>query len=223
MRSPALISQQFCEVLFAPRFTDEALEVFAAKPNMRLLEDNERRRFDIAERDLKRVMGGLLVQDRDLDLEDRSEMEVVTERKPSEAEWGEMLFGWKVCKHVRSNAIVLSGGLASIGIGAGQMSRVDSVRLALEKARETGAELKGRRSPPTRSSPSPTARSWPSRPASGRSSSPAGPGATSRWWRRRTPPASRWSSRTGATSGTDAARAAGQASAGRSAASGAPS
>ena len=138
-----LISQQFCEVLFAPRFTDEALEVFAAKPNMRLLEDNERRRFDIAERDLKRVMGGLLVQDRDLDLEDRSEMEVVTERKPSEAEWGEMLFGWKVCKHVRSNAIVLSGGLASIGIGAGQMSRVDSVRLALEKARETGAELKG--------------------------------------------------------------------------------
>jgi len=70
-------------------------------------------------------------------------MEVVSERKPSEAEWGEMLFGWKVCKHVRSNAIVLSGGLASIGIGAGQMSRVDSVRLALEKARETGAELKG--------------------------------------------------------------------------------
>jgi phosphoribosylaminoimidazolecarboxamide formyltransferase/IMP cyclohydrolase len=138
-----LISRQFCEVLFAPRFTDEALEVFAAKPNMRLLEDNERRRFDISERDLKRVMGGLLVQDRDLDLEDRSEMELVTERKPSEAEWGEMLFGWKVCKHVRSNAIVLSGGLASIGIGAGQMSRVDSVRLALEKARETGAELKG--------------------------------------------------------------------------------
>jgi phosphoribosylaminoimidazolecarboxamide formyltransferase/IMP cyclohydrolase len=63
---------------------------------MRILEDNERRRFNIAERDLKRVMGGLLVQDRDIDLEDRSDMEVVTERKPSEAEWGEMLFGWKV-------------------------------------------------------------------------------------------------------------------------------
>jgi phosphoribosylaminoimidazolecarboxamide formyltransferase / IMP cyclohydrolase len=138
-----LISRQFCELLFAPRFDDEALEVFAAKPNMRLLEDNERRRFDISERDLKRVMGGLLVQDRDLDLEDRSEMEVVTERKPSEAEWGEMLFGWKVCKHVRSNAIVLSGGLATIGIGAGQMSRVDSVRLALDKARDTGAGLQG--------------------------------------------------------------------------------
>ena len=110
---------------------------------MRILEDNERRRFNIAERDLKRVMGGLLVQDRDIDLEDRSEMEVVTERKPTEAEWGEMLFGWKVCKHVRSNAIVLSRSLASVGIGAGQMSRVDSVRLALEKAREVGSDLEG--------------------------------------------------------------------------------
>jgi phosphoribosylaminoimidazolecarboxamide formyltransferase / IMP cyclohydrolase len=138
-----VLSKQFCELLFAPRFTDEALDVLAAKPNMRVLEDNERRRFDIAERDLKRVMGGLLVQDRDLDLEDRTEMQVVTERKPSEAEWGEMLFGWKVCKHVRSNAIVLSRGLASVGIGAGQMSRVDSVRLALDKAREVGSELQG--------------------------------------------------------------------------------
>jgi len=138
-----LLIAQFCEVLFAPRFTDEALELLESKPNMRILEDNERRRFNIAERDLKRVMGGLLVQDRDIDLEDRSEMEVVTERKPTEAEWGEMLFGWKVCKHVRSNAIVLARGLASIGIGAGQMSRVDSVRLAIEKARDTGSELQG--------------------------------------------------------------------------------
>jgi phosphoribosylaminoimidazolecarboxamide formyltransferase/IMP cyclohydrolase len=61
-------------------------------------------------------------------------MQVVTERKPTEAEWGEMLFAWKVCKHVRSNAIVLSRDLATAGIGAGQMSRVDSVRLALEKS-----------------------------------------------------------------------------------------
>ena len=78
-----------------------------------------------------------------MDLEDRTEMEVVTERKPSEAEWGEMLFAWKVCKHVRSNAIVLARSLATVGIGAGQMSRVDSVRLAIEKARETDAELGG--------------------------------------------------------------------------------
>jgi phosphoribosylaminoimidazolecarboxamide formyltransferase/IMP cyclohydrolase len=137
------ITGRFTELVFAPRFTDEAIEVFEAKPGVRLLEDNERRRFDITERDLKRVMGGLLVQDRDIDIEDRSEMEVVTERKPSEAEWGEMLFSWKVCKHVRSNAIVISRELATLGIGAGQMSRVDSVRLAIDKAREAGAGLQG--------------------------------------------------------------------------------
>jgi phosphoribosylaminoimidazolecarboxamide formyltransferase/IMP cyclohydrolase len=110
---------------------------------MRVLEDGERRRVNVAERDIKRVMGGLLIQDRDIGLEDRTEMEVVTERKPSEAEWGEMLFGWKVCKHVRSNAIVLSNDLASVGIGAGQMSRVDSVRLAIDKARAAGSSLVG--------------------------------------------------------------------------------
>ena len=135
--------KQFCEVIFAPHYTPEALEVLAAKPNMRVLEDNEQRHVNVAERDLKRVMGGLLVQDRDMDLEDRSEMEVVTERKPSEREWGEMLFAWKVCKHVRSNAIVLSKNLATVGIGAGQMSRVDSVRLAIEKARMAGSDLAG--------------------------------------------------------------------------------
>src|SRR3954449_803912 len=110
---------------------------------MRILEDGERRRLNVAERDLKRVMGGLLVQDRDIGLEDRTEMEVVSERKPSEAEWGEMLFAWKVCKHVRSNAIVLCRELASVGIGAGQMSRVDSVRIAIDKAGATDADLAG--------------------------------------------------------------------------------
>jgi phosphoribosylaminoimidazolecarboxamide formyltransferase / IMP cyclohydrolase len=137
------LNEQFCEVVLAPRFTEEALDVLCAKPDLRILEDNERRRVNIAERDVKRVMGGLLVQDRDMDLEDRTEMEVVSERKPSEREWGEMLFAWKVCKHVRSNAIVIARDLASVGIGAGQMSRVDSVRLAIEKARATGAGLSG--------------------------------------------------------------------------------
>jgi phosphoribosylaminoimidazolecarboxamide formyltransferase / IMP cyclohydrolase len=135
--------KQFAEVVLAPGFTDAAVEVLCTKKNLRVLEDTERRRVDIAEWDVKRVMGGLLVQDRDMDLEDRTEMEVVTERKPSEREWGEMLFAWKVCKHVRSNAIVLARDLASVGIGAGQMSRVDSVRLAIEKARATDADLTG--------------------------------------------------------------------------------
>jgi len=137
------LTGQFVEVVIAPGVTDDAADVLATKPNLRILEDGERRRVNISEWDVKRVVGGLLVQDRDLDLEDRSEMEVVTERKPSEREWGEMLFAWKVCKHVRSNAIVLSRDLASVGIGAGQMSRVDSVRLAIEKARATGTDLAG--------------------------------------------------------------------------------
>jgi phosphoribosylaminoimidazolecarboxamide formyltransferase / IMP cyclohydrolase len=134
---------QFVEVVLAPGLTDDAVAALCTKPNLRILDDEERRRVNISEWDLKRVMGGLLVQDRDLDLEDRSEMEVVSERKPSEREWGEMLFAWKVCKHVRSNAIVLARDLASVGIGAGQMSRVDSVRLAIDKARAAGADLTG--------------------------------------------------------------------------------
>ena len=125
---------QFAEVVFAPAYDEAALEVLSSKPNLRVLEDNERRAMSITEQDAKRVIGGLLVQDRDMDLEDRSEMQVVTERRPTEHEWSEMLFAWKVCKHVRSNAIVLSRELATAGIGAGQMSRVDAVRLAVEKA-----------------------------------------------------------------------------------------
>ena len=129
------IVEQFVEVLFAPGFDEDALEVLSAKPNMRVLEDNERRGINRIEPDVKSVMGGVLVQDRDLDLEERAEMSVVTERKPTRHEWEELGFAWKVCKHVRSNAIVLSKGLATAGIGAGQMSRVDSVRLAVEKSR----------------------------------------------------------------------------------------
>ncbi len=125
---------QFVEVLFARGYDDDALEVLATKPNMRILDDRERRTANMIEPHLRQVVGGMLVQDRDFDLEDRAEMQVVTERHPTEAEWGELLFGWKACKHVRSNAIVLCRELASVGIGAGQMSRVDSVRLAIEKS-----------------------------------------------------------------------------------------
>ena len=129
------IVDQFAELVFAPGFDEDALEILSSKPNMRVLEDNERRTMNVSEQDTKQVIGGLLVQDRDMDLEERSEMQVVTERHPTEDEWGEMLFAWKVCKHVRSNAIVLARDLATVGIGAGQMSRVDSVRLAVEKSR----------------------------------------------------------------------------------------
>jgi phosphoribosylaminoimidazolecarboxamide formyltransferase/IMP cyclohydrolase len=124
----------FVEVVMTKGYEDGALDILTQKENVRVLHDAERRREPTADRDMRRVRGGLLVQDRDEDIELRDEMQVVTERHPTEQEWGEMLFAWKVCKHVRSNAIVLAKDLATAGIGAGQMSRVDSVRLAVEKA-----------------------------------------------------------------------------------------
>jgi phosphoribosylaminoimidazolecarboxamide formyltransferase/IMP cyclohydrolase len=125
--------QQFIEVLFAPGYTEEALELLFQKENMRILRDQERRASAVLEPGMRQVIGGMLVQDRDL--EDAGETQVVTKRRPTEAERQELAFAWKVCKHVRSNAIVFTKDLATVGIGAGQMSRVDSVRLAVEKAR----------------------------------------------------------------------------------------
>jgi phosphoribosylaminoimidazolecarboxamide formyltransferase/IMP cyclohydrolase len=130
------VNELFVELIFAPGYDPEALEILQQKKNLRILDNQERRDWPISEHDIKRVRGGILIQDRDQDIEMRDEMQVVTERKPSEAEWGELLFGWKVGKHVRSNAIVLAKDLATVGIGAGQMSRVDSVRLAVEKAEQ---------------------------------------------------------------------------------------
>jgi phosphoribosylaminoimidazolecarboxamide formyltransferase/IMP cyclohydrolase len=129
------IAGQFVEVLIAPDYDPGALEVMSGRPNARVLQDEERRVPLAGDPAVRQVLGGLLVQDRDLDSEDRSEMQVVSERQPTEAEWSEMLFAWRVCKHVSSNAIVLCKDLATVGIGAGQMSRVDSVRLAVEKSR----------------------------------------------------------------------------------------
>src|SRR3954468_23287942 len=137
------LNSMFLELVYAPDYTEAALEILKSKKNIRLLIDEERRAGTVAEVDLKRVRGGLLVQDRDNDLELRDEMQVVTDRKPTEEEWGELLFAWKVCKHVRSNAIVMSNGLGTAGIGAGQMSRVDSVRIAVEKASAAELSLDG--------------------------------------------------------------------------------
>jgi phosphoribosylaminoimidazolecarboxamide formyltransferase / IMP cyclohydrolase len=137
------LNEMFVEAVFAPGYEKDALELLQEKPNVRLLENQERRTTPVSEHDFKRVRGGMLVQDRDTGLELREEMEVATTRKPSEEEWGELLFGMRVCKHVRSNAIVISKGLATVGIGAGQMSRVDSVRIAVEKAGAAGFGLEG--------------------------------------------------------------------------------
>ncbi len=130
------LHENFVEVLLAPGYEDGALEVLQQKKAIRILCDEERRQADPAERDVKRVRGGLLIQDRDGDPEPRQMMETVTRTEPSEEQWGDMLFAWTVVRHVRSNAIVIAKGGATLGIGAGQMSRVDSVRLAVEKCRD---------------------------------------------------------------------------------------
>jgi phosphoribosylaminoimidazolecarboxamide formyltransferase/IMP cyclohydrolase len=132
------LNEQFIEVLFAPAYDEDALEVLMARKNIRILEQGDRR-VGVGEPEVRQVAGGLLVQDRDTSIDRREEMRVATRRTPTEDQWEDLLFAWRVCKHVRSNAIVLVRGLATVGIGAGQMSRVDSVRLAVEKAQDDSA------------------------------------------------------------------------------------
>jgi phosphoribosylaminoimidazolecarboxamide formyltransferase / IMP cyclohydrolase len=134
------LHKNFVEVLNAPGFEDGALEVLQQKEAIRILCEEERRRPDPGERDVKRVLGGLLIQDRDGDPEPREIMEVVTGTQPNEQQWRDLLFAWTVVRRVRSNAIVLAKDGATLGIGAGQMSRVDSVRLAVEKCRDARGE-----------------------------------------------------------------------------------
>jgi len=134
------LHKNFVEVLSAPGYEHGALAVLQQKEAIRILEEEERRQPTPGERDFKRVHGGLLIQDRDGDPEPRELMEVVTETQPGEEQWNDLLFAWTVCRRVRSNAIVIAKGGATLGIGAGQMSRVDSVRLAVEKCREARGE-----------------------------------------------------------------------------------
>ena len=130
------LSQQFIEVLFAPAFDEAALEVLTQKQNIRILENGERRLPQLGEPEIKQVAGGVLIQDRDRGQDERATMDVATAKRPTDAEWEDLLFAWRVAKHVKSNAIILARDLATIGIGAGQMSRVDSVRLSIEKCRQ---------------------------------------------------------------------------------------
>jgi len=136
------LSQQFIEVLFAPGFEPGALEVLTRKEAVRILELEPGESLDYSPRegDVKRVRGGLLVQDPDRVAEGRDSMTVPTAAEPSEEQWRDLLFAWKVCRHVRSNAIVFARDGATLGIGAGQMSRIDSVRIAVDKARDARGE-----------------------------------------------------------------------------------
>ena len=128
----------FLECIIAPGFDKEAVELFKGKKNLRLLELGDL--MPIKETEFKRVSGGLLLQEKDLETLDLKNLKVVTRKKPTKKELESLIFGWKVAKHVKSNAIILTKGTRTVGIGAGQMSRVDSVMIARKKA---GKSAKG--------------------------------------------------------------------------------
>ncbi|RJQ53023.1 MAG: bifunctional phosphoribosylaminoimidazolecarboxamide formyltransferase/IMP cyclohydrolase PurH [Actinobacteria bacterium] len=130
------MSELFLEAIIAPAFEQDALEILMQKKNLRLLYMGEEPESPDAHKDIRRVDGGVLVQDRDAITEARSDMQVVTETQPTEQQWEDLLFAWRVAMHVKSNAIVLAKGLATVGVGAGQMSRIDSVYIAARKAGE---------------------------------------------------------------------------------------
>ncbi|ENM5901543.1 bifunctional phosphoribosylaminoimidazolecarboxamide formyltransferase/IMP cyclohydrolase [Vibrio mimicus] len=138
----AIIDRQFVEVITAPKVSQAAIDVVAAKQNVRLLECGEWQ-GQTTGFDLKRVNGGLLVQDRDQGMVAQDDLQVVSTRQPSEAELKDALFCWKVAKYVKSNAIVYAKGDMTIGIGAGQMSRVYSAKIAGIKAADEGLEVAG--------------------------------------------------------------------------------
>ena len=137
----AICDKQFVEVIIAPQVSSEAAAVVAGKKNVRLLECGTWPEQPGSRHDFKRVNGGLLVQDVDLDL--TAEMKVVTKRQPTEQEMRDLLFAWRVAKFVKSNAIVYGKDGMTIGVGAGQMSRVNSARIAVIKAEHAGLEVKG--------------------------------------------------------------------------------
>jgi len=136
------IASRFLEVVFAPAFHRKALEALSRKDSLRVLEHTEQRAVDDTERDYRRVIGGLLVQERDLGGVARAELDVAC-GAVDESTWSDLLFAWLVVKHVASNGIVIARDGQTLGIGAGQMSRVDAVRIAVAKAHELGHALEG--------------------------------------------------------------------------------
>ena len=134
------VNEIFTEVVIAPEFDDEALEIFKRKKNLRVLRVEKSANESSVE--YKQISGGFLAQNRDNLIITANDLKVVSEKQPSGEEIRALLFAWKVCKHVKSNAIVLANGFQTVGVGAGQMNRVDSVRIAAMRAEKSGLELK---------------------------------------------------------------------------------
>ncbi|MEC8102671.1 MAG: bifunctional phosphoribosylaminoimidazolecarboxamide formyltransferase/IMP cyclohydrolase, partial [Pseudomonadota bacterium] len=139
----AIVDRQFVEVIIAPKVSAEAIAVVEAKKNVRLLECGEWSAERVEGFDYKRVNGGLLVQDRDNGMITKDDLKVVTKRAPSEAELNDLIFAWKVAKFVKSNAIIYAKDRQTVGVGAGQMSRVNSARIAAIKAEHAGLQVEG--------------------------------------------------------------------------------
>ncbi len=139
----AIIERQFVEVIIAPSIEKDALPILATKKNVRVLECGQWPAERIAGIDYKRVNGGLLVQDRDLGMVTEADLKVATKRAPSAQEMQDLLFAWKIAKFVKSNAIVYCKNNMTIGVGAGQMSRVYSAKIAAIKAADANLEVKG--------------------------------------------------------------------------------
>jgi len=143
------IADIFTEVIIAPRFSDEALALFSKKKNLRLMiaksgpASTDGLGGAESLQEIRSVIGGVLVQDRNRTLGDITTFKIVTQRAPSLAEMADLMFAWRVCKHVKSNAIVYAKNEQTLGVGAGQMARVDSSRIAVWKASEAGLSLKG--------------------------------------------------------------------------------
>ena len=131
------------EVIIAPSVSQAAIEVVAAKKNVRLLVCGELGGQNAAGFDYKRVNGGLLVQDRDSGMVTAQDLKIVSKKVPSESEIRDLLFAWKVAKMVKSNAIIYAKSLQTIGVGAGQMSRINSARIAGIKAEHAGLAVAG--------------------------------------------------------------------------------
>ncbi len=133
----------FTEVIIAPEFSDESIELLTKKKDRRLVKVDFEKFKSLMDVDFRTVIGGVLVQDTDKTLFANEDFRIVTQREPNEEELAGLLFGWKVAKHVKSNAIVYARSDRTLGIGAGQMSRVDSSRIAVEKAKMMGLDLAG--------------------------------------------------------------------------------
>lgn len=139
----AIISRQFVEVIIAPSVSEEALAISASKPNVRVMSCGQFPEQRASFLDYKRVNGGLLVQSADMGMITSQDVKIVTQRVPTEAEMHDLIFAWKVAKYVKSNAIVYAKNRQTIGVGAGQMSRVNSARIAAIKAEHAGLAVKG--------------------------------------------------------------------------------